>query len=69
MNFITAIFVTLAVMRAGFYFHETKKSGRKRSFKDFFKATYTEEDLEELKQQLCKEMKIKESANEATFRC
>lgn len=69
MNFITAVFVSLAIVRAGFYLYETKKTNGKMTFKNFFRATYTEEDFEELKQDIAKEMKIKEVAKETASRC
>lgn len=56
--------VCIAIWRILYYFINTKKSGKKRSFKDFFKATYTEDDFNEFKQDISKEMRINYSTKE-----
>lgn len=65
-SMIDGLLVCVAVWRILYYFINTKKSGRKRSFKDFFKATYTEDDFDELRQDISKEMKIKANAEIST---
>lgn len=57
-DMIDGLLVCIAVWRILYYLIYTKKTGRKRSFKDFFKAIYTQEDFDELRQDISKEMRI-----------
>lgn len=61
---IDGLLVCVALWRIIYYFIYTKKSGKKRSVKDFMKAIYTQDDFEELRQDISKEMRIHYSTKE-----